>query len=238
MSADHVIPFLILISFQTTPTIPSSPATATTECKIRKRLIHSLYKQKKYSDAELVLTEWASSNNHHQDINKYIEKLKNLLKSAANSKSIMNTSSSSTTTSFNDDYEQIDTKLENLIINNLPPDKYSKQLSIIDGSVKTNNNQHNINNIDNNSSNSDNSNNNVTDPVHLLAGSNNTDSDKNSNPLQKSFEQIGNSGITCVYCTMVFNDRSELRAHCQTETHQNIIMSDEGEFYTNILITR
>lgn len=34
--------------------------------------------------------------------------------------------------------------------------------------------------------------------------------------------------ITCTYCAITFRTRADLRQHCQTETHQNVIMSDEG----------
>lgn len=37
--------------------------------------------------------------------------------------------------------------------------------------------------------------------------------------------------ITCTYCAITFRSRADLRQHCQTETHQNVIMSDEGIFY-------
>jgi len=39
---------------------------------------------------------------------------------------------------------------------------------------------------------------------------------------------------TCSYCTITFQTRNELRQHCQTEAHQKVIMSDEGEFRGNI----
>lgn len=37
------------------------------------------------------------------------------------------------------------------------------------------------------------------------------------------------AGTSCTYCALTFADRQELRTHCQTEQHQNVIMSDEGE---------
>ncbi|KAB0792538.1 hypothetical protein PPYR_14497 [Photinus pyralis] len=33
---------------------------------------------------------------------------------------------------------------------------------------------------------------------------------------------------SCVYCNVICRDKSELKAHCQTETHLTVIMSDEG----------
>ncbi|KAJ8977192.1 hypothetical protein NQ317_018075 [Molorchus minor] len=34
--------------------------------------------------------------------------------------------------------------------------------------------------------------------------------------------------ISCIYCNVSFGDKMELRAHCQTETHEMMIMSDDG----------
>nr|CAI5864892.1 unnamed protein product [Callosobruchus analis] len=34
--------------------------------------------------------------------------------------------------------------------------------------------------------------------------------------------------VSCIYCNVSFVDKSELRAHCQTETHEMMIMSDDG----------
>jgi Zinc finger C-x8-C-x5-C-x3-H type (and similar). len=39
--------------------------------------------------------------------------------------------------------------------------------------------------------------------------------------------KIGSDHV-CSYCCLAFSDRSELRAHCQSVSHQTIIMSDEG----------
>lgn len=49
----------------------------------------------------------------------------------------------------------------------------------------------------------------------------------------KSKNVINKKSTTCSYCSINFNDLSELRAHCQTESHQNVIMSDEGELNSN-----
>lgn len=35
----------------------------------------------------------------------------------------------------------------------------------------------------------------------------------------------------CSYCAISFETRNELRQHCQTESHQNVIMSYEGKFF-------
>lgn len=50
---------------------------------------------------------------------------------------------------------------------------------------------------------------------------------ENNNSSEEKEEK---GAIVCFYCSISFNDRAELRAHCQTESHQNVIMSDEGNF--------
>jgi hypothetical protein len=45
----------------------------------------------------------------------------------------------------------------------------------------------------------------------------------------KTKNTVNKKSTTCSYCSITFNDLSELRAHCQTESHQNVIMSDEGK---------
>lgn len=64
-----------------------------------------------------------------------------------------------------------------------------------------------------------------------------------SNQLKNQIEQVANLSInnddgndknragkiiTCTYCALTFRTRSDLRQHCQTEAHQTVIMSDEG----------
>ncbi|CAH0546095.1 unnamed protein product [Brassicogethes aeneus] len=46
----------------------------------------------------------------------------------------------------------------------------------------------------------------------------------------KSLPKIDKPPVSynCIYCNVLFNDKAELRAHCQTETHETLVMSDEG----------
>uniref|UniRef100_A0A1B6CI26 C3H1-type domain-containing protein n=1 Tax=Clastoptera arizonana TaxID=38151 RepID=A0A1B6CI26_9HEMI len=44
----------------------------------------------------------------------------------------------------------------------------------------------------------------------------------------KNNQIISNGHYPCTYCCLIFPDRNDLRAHCQTEAHQTVIMSDEG----------
>lgn len=65
-----------------------------------------------------------------------------------------------------------------------------------------------------------------------------------SNQLKNQIEQVANLSInnddgndknrtnkviSCTYCALTFRTRSDLRQHCQTESHQTVIMSDEGK---------
>lgn len=52
----------------------------------------------------------------------------------------------------------------------------------------------------------------------------------NSSPeAVKMLERLSNAiQAACTYCAMTFRDKAELRAHCATEQHQRVIMSDEG----------
>lgn len=45
------------------------------------------------------------------------------------------------------------------------------------------------------------------------------------NPKQKKHPE---DSVVCSYCRLTFTDKSELRSHCQTDSHQTVIMSDEG----------
>ncbi|XP_055529882.1 probable helicase with zinc finger domain isoform X2 [Wyeomyia smithii] len=293
--------------------------SATTESRVRKRLIHSLYKQQKYAEAETILQEWANSHNHNQDIHRYLERLRSVLKMASANSSptpascgtdqvstLVNqsagdvvscsspldpsgcsstpTSTISSLSSLNDEYDQIENKLENLIVNNLPPDRYSKQINQIEINLRSTHNNHNqgdavnsskndlnqpqeqescTNELDTKGTTVVNENGESTFNTSINSDTNNCDTNNTSssdvitsttiistttdvsaqptttmvttsadmstspvNSFQKQIDKITN--ITCVYCTMTFLDRSELRAHCQTENHQNIIMSDEG----------
>lgn len=68
--------------------------------------------------------------------------------------------------------------------------------------------------------------------ANLSIGNNNTNTNNNSCTSPDDGEK-SRSGkfIACTYCSITFRNRSDLRQHCQTETHQNVIMSDEGMKY-------
>lgn len=73
-----------------------------------------------------------------------------------------------------------------------------------------------------------------------------------SNQLKNQIEQVANLSInnddgndknrtnkiiSCTYCALTFRTRSDLRQHCQTESHQTVIMSDEGNANQQLLLS-
>ena len=69
-------------------------------------------------------------------------------------------------------------------------------------------------------------NNTSNDKTTMENNRNNTDKPKISDSTTSVDKTIKNS--TCSYCSMNFADLLELRTHCATESHQAILMSDEG----------
>ncbi|XP_048525324.1 probable helicase with zinc finger domain [Dendroctonus ponderosae] len=46
--------------------------------------------------------------------------------------------------------------------------------------------------------------------------------------MQSFANNVDSTLVSCIYCNVSFKDKTELRAHCQTEIHEMMIMSDEG----------
>lgn len=68
------------------------------------------------------------------------------------------------------------------------------------------------------------------DQVANLSIGNTTGTNNNNSTSSPDDGDKSRSGkfIACTYCAITFRNRADLRQHCQTETHQNVIMSDEG----------
>lgn len=113
-----------------------------------------------------------------------------------------------------DEMTILDTKLDHWATNNLPLDKYSKLLSNKGVKKRENPTQNG-------------STNNVTAIMQkntdLLAALK-----VSSNKAATDDTGDHANSTTCSYCAITFATRNELRQHCQTEAHQNVIMSDEG----------
>lgn len=120
-------------------------------------------------------------------------------------------------TRLEDEMTILDTKLDHWATNNLPLDKYSKPLSNKGVKKRENPTQNG-------------SNNNITAVLQkntdLLAALKVSGSNKSISDESAGGDNANST--TCSYCTITFGSRHELRQHCQTVGHQNVIMSDEG----------
>lgn len=190
--------------------------------RTRRWLIHSLCKLKKFTEAEQIAKEWISEISGQPsfaDISKTIERYRTIIQMVSGQKTNQKVPSSR----LDDEMSMLDTKLDHWATNNLPLDKFSKLLSN-KGLKKRENTGHN--GVVNNSSSSCSSN-----------SSNNTSVSLNTTTaiIQKTSEMLDNfkiensdGTISCSYCAISCASKNELRQHCQTENHQNVIMSDQG----------
>lgn len=163
---------------------------------------------------------------------------------------------------LDNEISQINAKLDQWIKSSLPPDRLSKtshatafnshnstsKLSSNSSTSPTSSSSSSIGSHTNNScsdgkqvSNSRNQSGRKGDPmtssVSSIASSS-TATSKNSE-TQKQLEKMKSLDLDqdetqCTYCGIAFSDRMELMAHCQTESHQNVIMSDEGKIFISL----
>lgn len=197
--------------------------------RARQRLVRSLFKLKRFNEAEQSCREWLNSSycsSSNTEISKVLERLRTVLQMANGQKNNQRVSQQR----LDDEMLMLDEKLESCIISNPLFEKNIKILQV--------NNQKNTVNSNHSSD---------KHRKHLLVpqDSKRLNPDNNNatpvNSFQKQIEQIGNQsceGIrqdasgsescVCSYCSVTFNDRAALRAHCQTQQHQTVIMSDEG----------
>lgn len=179
-----------------------------TRFRIRRRLIHALYKLKRFQEAETVCREWISCPQVNADMLKVLERYRTVIQLINGHKS----NSRISIQRLDEEMATIDSKLETWAIHNLPQDKFSR----VTKQFPTNNH--------------------TTSKKGLTTES--KSKEKSENQFLKTLEKVSklnisngddSDGITCTYCAVNFLDRTELRAHCQTESHQNVIMSDEGK---------
>lgn len=210
----------------------TTTTTTSTTARIRRRLVHALYKLKRFQDAETVCREWIAticqqqpqsssppsggSNPPAADMSKVLERYRTVIQIANGQKSNQRISIQR----LDEEMATLDSKLETWATHNLPQDRFSR--------IATTKQM-------------------LPPPINngTTADVTSNKKDKFENQFQKQIEQIaglsvGNgdgtgggggdsdSTISCTYCSISFADRMELRAHCQTELHQNVIMSDEG----------
>lgn len=212
-----------------------------TTARIRRRLIHALYKLKRFQEAEIVCRDWLNTMwgaQNNTGLTKVLERYRTLIQIANGQKSNQRIS----VQRLDEEMATLDNKLENWATHNLHQDYYSRFAKAFPGNqngAKKQSSTSNSNNISSNSSSSSSS-----------GGGGGSSSGLNDS-LTKAKDKAGDDGqklivaeklanvslnngdtsseITCTYCALNFNDRMDLRAHCQTEAHQNVIMSDEGQ---------
>ncbi|XP_017861405.1 PREDICTED: probable helicase with zinc finger domain [Drosophila arizonae] len=221
-----------------------------TEClasvsRARRWLVHALFKLHKYSDAEQFLSKWINELSGQQifsDISKTLERYKSIIQMIMNGQNKLQTQSQKIPHArLEDEMAILDTKLDHWATNNLPLDKYSKLLSN-KGLKKREQQQHQQQQQQNGSgsfsssssstgSSSTMSNSSLnTKNIELLSAIKLTGVKHSSVDAVPDSDQAAHSTstITCSYCAINFQTRNELRQHCQTESHQKVIMSDEG----------
>lgn len=201
--------------------------------RIRRRLIHSLYKLKRYSEAESVCKEWISAigcGNSNPDMCRVLERYKAIIQ-AANGKSLINNLihvPTITVQHYDAELIPLESKLETWATHNLPQDRYSR----ITKTFPFNQNSSNKKILQSTAMTSSPSVITATTRPKLINNDSNL-LDK-TNTLQHQTVsningEINELPMTCTFCAISFKDRTELRTHCQTEAHQNVIMSDEGK---------
>lgn len=187
-----------------------------TRFRTRRRLVHALYKLKRFQEAETACREWISCPQVNSDMLKVLERYRVVIQMINGHKSTSRISLQR----LEDEMISIDGKLETWATHNLPQDKFSR----VTKQPQTNNHASN----------------------KKVLTTESKPKEKSENEFLKSLEQISklaisngddSNVITCTYCAVNFQDRAELRAHCQTESHQNVIMSDEGNEILNLTLT-
>lgn len=220
-----------------------------TSARIKRRLIHALYKLKRYQEAEIVCRDWLNTMwggaQNNTGLTKVLERYRTVIQIANGQKSNQRIS----VQRLDEEMSTLDNKLENWATHNLHQDYYSRFAKIYptnqNGAKKQQNSNNNSNNVSSNSSSSSSSSSGgsltsdiqlkIKDKPHTSSGIEDGQkqmvlSEKLANISLNNGDSIDDGDITtCTYCAITFSDRTDLRAHCQTEAHQNVIMSDEGE---------
>lgn len=228
--------------------------TGTTLINVRRRLIFALYKTKKIGQALDLADEWLSNlyslpdEKQPQKTISLLERYLGILRTVQTEKDIPKVKQSV----LDAEVIQINSKLDTWVRTALPQDRLSKSHSIAAF------NSHSSSSKLSNSSTSPTSSGSTSSSVgsqhtnsdgkakshsssSSSVGSRKGDamsslSSKSSDSQQqlekmKSLDLSGgdDNSTQCTYCGIGFIDRIELMAHCQTESHQIVIMSDEGK---------
>ncbi|EDW85385.2 uncharacterized protein Dwil_GK10580 [Drosophila willistoni] len=221
--------------------------------RARRWLVHALFKLHKYADAEHFLSKWINELSGQQifsDISKTLERYKSIIQMIMNGQQKSQSTQKLPHARLEDEMTILDTKLDHWATNNLPLDKYSKLLSNKGLKKREQQQQQQQHQQLNGSSVSGGSGGSYSSSSSTGSSSTISTSNSSSLNLQKNNDLLaaikltgGKHGpfegqhpdgdqatpsTTCSYCAINFQTRNELRQHCQTESHQKVIMSDEG----------
>ncbi|XP_005175912.1 probable helicase with zinc finger domain isoform X1 [Musca domestica] len=206
----------------------------TSVSRTRKWQIHALCKLKKYVEAEKTLKEWIAQFRFRKfnEICNVLEGYRlvvNMLYSYDKSEQKL------MDLAFLDDkMASLDNKLDNWASKSLALDKYSKHLCGAGGGVGatgatgSNTNIKGIKKRENPTPNGGGPLNNMSGLMLASLGVSSASSNKTATADDAAATSEDANSTTCSYCAITFSSRNELRQHCQTEAHQNVIMSDEG----------
>ncbi|XP_069701486.1 probable helicase with zinc finger domain isoform X2 [Periplaneta americana] len=218
--------------------------------RARRRLVHALFSLRRFSEAEAAAREWLAAGGgatNQPEALKMLERLRIVLQMANGQKTTTNHRNLIPQQRLDEELLALDSRFESwtgiglserprrqrkhpveligesndheqLRENTLPnviPARRKHPVELVNAmepedSIRSNNFQQQIANV-------------------TMHGGNeiSEDADSTEKRLLGSESDSGSEPM-CSYCCLTFSDRMELRAHCQSESHQNIIMSDEG----------
>ncbi|XP_066992775.2 probable helicase with zinc finger domain isoform X2 [Anabrus simplex] len=215
--------------------------------RARRRLVHALFSLRRFAEAEAAAREWLASGNgaaSQPEAMKMLERVRIVLQMANGQKSSGHRGVTSQQR-LDEELLALDSRLESWTALGLPERSRRNRkhpVELIDDSNESEVLPENIlpnsmmqlrrkhpvelvNSIDINTvlrqNNFQQSVDHVTMGIEDIQLDSRTDDEK---PLVP--ENVNNP--VCSYCSVSFSDRLELRAHCQSESHQTMIMSDEG----------
>lgn len=204
-------------------------ASSSTGARCRRRLVHALYKLRRYAEAESACREWLQATLAHTnaDMYKVLERYRTVIQMANGQKSNQRIS----VQRLDDEMAVLDVKLETWATHNLPQDRFSRITKVSPNSKKVTTavTGTTLSIRSGTAAMGEITGGNVQRKLELMSLTNGVG--VNSSCASSNFTSPGLSTTSCTYCALTFGDRQELRAHCQTEQHQNVIMSDEGKCF-------
>lgn len=179
----------------------SDPKTISTELLTRNYLVRALLHQKSYDQTE---TE-AKSLLDVIKSSEYSAKLSSLASDCV--EKLENCVKEGDKDEILQDIQKITQQINNILLNDIPVDEHTKWLR----------------------KDAEKDDEETTDNEEDLAKKLENSLKVSAKPSNES--EMVEDGVTCTYCGISFSDKTELRLHCQTQEHQNVLMSDEGKYF-------